>query len=545
MSRPICKYPRQPTGPSGFGESGVRRLQDTGGAYQRSRPDSNTLSIQSGDFSRVIIDAVPEYLSTAIDGAVNVVRDTKSYRLKFTKSLASKNVPGTAAFGPNGLYVAITVEQVFSSFPDYDYEVRPGVSETVEFGSLRFNIDTIYGGFYLGKKAVTLYTFSYMYLPLIPGQSMFFKVGDEVSYWGKTPEFGRCCVSFSAARIGRVDFVGRQLSDIRLIHHREKNDGGVTSYVLNVNDFTRDDAEFMWLTKQVVLKNYTVVVFAETFFRPGPVDSGADYIPKFWIATTRNDDSFGGMTYSDMTAGVFSGARQPVVSTSPINHYITLAGRQYQFDLSATMFSMRVQAVADDAFVMSWQQRMPGGWRMRVARVLVADGLATATMSYESTEAATRGAVQLWQSIVHLGNGFVLAKIVSGSQGIGLDVSFRLSSDGGSSWGSSFNPVGFSAPLKNQYFGNFRVNKALSNDETGRVLMPAWDVDKLAYHVWASEDNGTTWEKQAKIYKPSTFLRVDTLLAGDGGGNFDDLVPGPIYSEKIDVTLPDRYKDRT
>lgn len=545
MGKPVCKFPRQPTGPSGFGSTGVRRAQSQGGDYQRTRPNTDTLAIQSGDFSRVIVEDVPEYVTTAPIGVDDVVRDTKNHRQAFQKSKDAKSITGTYSFGPGGLYVDEVVSPPIIIYPEYEYEIYPGTTATVDFDSEQTELEVYFGGYKLKSRLVTFYPFTYTYLPLIPGQSMFFKLGDEVSYWGKHPTYGRCFVSLSVHIFGRDDSQGRNLSDLRLVRHREKNNGVFEFYRINPEDFSRADSEFMWITHQVVLKDFTVLIFAELFFRPGPKEVGEDYIPKFWMATTPNNESFGSLTYHDMTAGVFAGARQPTTGVTPVEHYTTVAGRQYQFDLSATMYTMIVEAVANDAFVMAWQQRMPAGWRMRVARVVLSGGVPTATMAYESSDVGTRSSVQLWQSIAHLGNGFVLAKIVSGSQGINLDVTFRLSSDGGASWGAPFNPIGFSSPLKNQYLGNFRVHKALTSEKPGRVLVNAWDVEKAAYHVWASDDNGLTWTRKGKIYKPEAFVRVDTMLAGDGGGNFDDLVPGPIYSDKIDVALPDRYKDRS
>lgn len=548
MQRPVCKYPKKPTGPSGFGESGVRRLQQTGGAYQRNRPDGNTLAIQSGDFSRVIVEGDPQYVTAADEAGNPVIRDTMEYRRKFTRSLASKNIPGTLAFGRDGLYISETVTEFDLAFLGYTYEVYPGQDELVALDRERYRITILYGGYRVGGRAVSTYQVYYMYLPLTPGNTMFYKVRDEISYWGKHPEKGRCSVSLSIARFDRTDPVnGRPLADLTLIRHKENNPPGSTleEYRLDPAEFTRDKAEFMWLTRQIVLTNYTVGIFAETFFRPGPVVGGEDYVPKFWAVATPNNAQFGDLTYSDLTAGVFSGARQPTPGSTPVSYYSTTAGRAYQFDLSATMASMEIAAVADDAFVLSWQQRMPGGWRTRVARLVVSGGTVTATMAHETADQATRSTLEFWQNMAHLGNGVVLAKIAAGFPGTNHDISFRLSTDGGATWGASFNPTGFAAPLKNQNFGNFRAHKATTAETTGRVLIPAWDETESAYYVWASDDHGATWARKAKIYKPAAFMRVDTMILGDGGGNFLSLAPGPALTRDLDVTIPNRYKERS
>lgn len=548
MSKPVCKYPRQPTGPSGFGESGVRRMQKTGGAYQRNRPDVNTLSIQSGDFSKVILEGAPEYVTAADEGGNPVIRDTMDHRRKFTKSLASKSIPGTLAFGKDGLYINETVTEFNLAFLGYTYEIYPGTDQLVAIDRERYRVTIRYGGYRLSGRAVSTYQVYYMYLPLTPGNTMFYKVRDEISYWGKHPTKGRCAVSLSISNFSRSEVgTGRPLANLTLIRHTENKVPGelLEEYELEPSDFTRDQAEFMWLTRQIVLKDFTVGVFAETFFRPGPVDVGEDYVPKFWAVATPNTEQFGTLTYSDLTSGVFTGARQPTQTATPVAHYTTIAGRPYQFDLSATMASLEIAAVANDAFVIAFQLRMPGGWRTRVARAVVSAGTVTATMAHETADQSSRSTLEFWQSIVHLGNGVVLAKIAAGFPGINHDIVFRLSTDGGASWGSTFLPFGFSAPLKNQYFGNFRAHKATKPEATGRVLIPAWDATESAYYAWASDDHGVTWTRKGKIYKPTAFMRVDTMILGDGGGNFLSLAPGPSMTNELDVTLPERYKDRS
>ena len=50
------KYPRMPTGPSGFGAAGVRALQNTGGDWQTKRQSVGITSKQQGEFQRVIVE---------------------------------------------------------------------------------------------------------------------------------------------------------------------------------------------------------------------------------------------------------------------------------------------------------------------------------------------------------------------------------------------------------------------------------------------------------------------------------------------------------
>jgi hypothetical protein len=163
-------------------------------------------------------------------------------------------------------------------------------------------------------------------------------------------------------------------------------------------------------------------------------------------------------------------------------------------------------------------------------------------LTHESTDNTSTSLVEFWQDFAHLGNGVVLAKIASGIPGINHTITFRLSTDRGQTWGAAFSPSGFDAPLLNQYFGNFRVHKAADENGPGRVLITSWNAAESRYHVYASDNNGQTWERKGKIYTPDSFLRIDAMEVGDGGGNFSFLAPGP--KTELDPALPDRYEDR-
>jgi hypothetical protein len=177
-------------------------------------------------------------------------------------------------------------------------------------------------------------------------------------------------------------------------------------------------------------------------------------------------------------------------------------------------------------------------WRFRVV------ALNLTTLDVDMTvddDIGTGTDVQAYvQSAVHLGEGWVLAKRIAGFGGINFDVDFMLSDDGGATW-AMFEPTGFTADLKNQYFGNFIVQQARADGQPGIVLIPAWDSVTSSTYVWASADDGLTWAKRGLVSKPTGFFRIDTMLAGDNGGNFGSLVPGPSLVRPADVTLPDRY----
>jgi len=543
MRKP-CKYPRHPTGPSGFGEGGVRRLQGTGGEYQRSRPSSDILSIQSGDFSRVIIEGEPEYLSTGNDPGIKR-RDANRYQQPFK--------PSAARIGRNpvnlggGLYATTRADFLyFDNEVLYSYEILPSVMQQASIRWAEYEQTVRFGGYFVrGERMVNYLGFySYMFSP--SAQQVYIKTADTVANYGNRESAGRAAVGVGTAFQGRFDVAGRPLHDVFMYRMNRRADNETIPLVPSA--FTRPEAEFWPQHPLIVLKDYTLTLAAEVFFRPGPYNAATDYRPKFWIAATPNTEAFGALTYTDMTASIFNGALLPSpIGSSPSQYYGTSSGRQYGADLSASLLTLMsgIAVVGDNEFLMAWQQRMTAGWRQRVARVTVSGGTATGTLTYESADSPSRASVPLWQNLAHLGNGVVLAKTIGGWPGTNRVVSFRLSMDAGSTWGPEFSPAGFDAPLLNQFYGDFTVDEPLTDDSPGKVLIPAWNADTLAYHVYESEDMGATWTRRGRIYRPTEFRRVDTILADDGGGNFQSLVPGLSKTRLVDVTLPDRYKDRS
>lgn len=546
MKTPPCKYPKQPTGPSGFGASGVRRGQSAGGDYQRTRPDQDTLSIMSGDFSRVIIEGVPEYLSAGVDGSL-IQRDTRRHQQSFIKSIAKVEAGAVSISG--GQYAKSSSEYANSSTGTsiaYSYEIKPGVFEDVTFQIELFYHEILFTGYYSGEKTRSFYNVFYTYLSFTPGQIGYVRARDSVLNWGVSKEDGRCAVSAGTSYFGRVDSVGRELHDVLIYRTKQKNQPVATVIIPEL--FTREDAEFCWLIPTIVLKDYTVSVLAELFFRPGVAVPGTDYRPKFWMAATPNNGSWGtSLEYNDMTGSIFGDARYPTPTvTDTESFYGATAGRRYQTDLSVTMNSMgrSVVAVGDSAFVLAWQQRMETGWRQRVARCTVMGGIVSASLTYESADTPIQSEVPYWQSVIHLGEGVVLAKVASGWPGIDHGVSFRKSLDGGATWGGSFTPIGFESPALNQYYGDMVLHTAKDGIKKAKILIPSWCPETSAYHVYSSDDEGAIWKRRGKIYKPSEFQRIDSMEAYDGGGNFEVLLPGPSTTRLPDPSLPNRYKDR-
>jgi hypothetical protein len=166
------------------------------------------------------------------------------------------------------------------------------------------------------------------------------------------------------------------------------------------------------------------------------------------------------------------------------------------------------------------------------------------------------------QSAVYLGNGIVLAKRSSGHAALygtlhwasvdpenleklleptDHDVVFMRSTDEGVTW-ADLAPVGFSNGGKNQHFGDLITHKLATVDAPGSVLISAWDNTALAYCVYESKDNGSSWVRKSKLAKPDGFRRVDSWRPGDGGGHFGELRPVGTKTRPVDVSVPDRYK---
>ena len=554
------KYPRHPTGPSGFGEAGVRRVKTGGGRYQRTRPSTDVLSVKSGQFSRVVVEGGIEYLAAATDGQ-RVYRDTRGHLYGFMKSLAKPN-PGSLPISlGNGVFLTqrntLVDGGATDQFLGYNYEVRPGVFEQAAFRFLQFTTYGYFGAYYLqGVLALEYWEdYNYKWPTAVPsGTAHYFRTADELAYFGDRSTVGRFDRPIGKSAIGvgshftRKDSANRWLHDVVVYRMNRWED--VEAWVLSADTFTRANAEFWPIQRLVVLKDFTVVLMSESFFRPGLYDDEEDYRPKYWMAITPNE-GFGDFSYADVTPTLFPGSRVPSpLGVAPNQYFGVNTGDEYNADLSATLQTMRLAVVGDNEIVLAWQQRMTGGWRQRVGRVAFDGSGVTVHLTYESADVADRADLPLWQSLTHAGAGTVLAKVLSGNEGIGLDVTFRRSDDGGMTWGAPFAPTGFDAPLLNQYFGTPAAHEAYKPDpdpdrsRSGMLLVNSWRPENQTYYIYESTDVGASWKRRGRVYKPSAFRRIDSIISGDGGGNFQTLQPGPALRH-VDVTLPDRYKGRT
>lgn len=529
----ICKYPKLPTGPSAVGAAGVRALDETGGGYQRKRPNVDTIAMVEGEFRRVLVDGYPEYVSRGLDaGDVTKVRDTKDFRLKFAKTSAKDTGMGLG----RGKYLRFNWEQLIVLEDDFTYEIQPGLNTTAVIRTSvflwTFDMASYYTeGFSLGGllhyETIFDYSGSY-YRPIFPAPA-------PLGYY---KDNGVTAIVLTIQSSDRVDSAERPLRSPAITVWRQE--GSDFTVLLDPTTWTREHAEFCpVVTAVAVTETATMFVLAEVFFRPGPTTPGEDYHPKFWLMHGSVDSPYVAQAF-DVTSIAFDAAEIPSPSLSPISHYKAGDGDEYNRKLTQTMAFMRSVVLPDDVVLWFYSQSVVGGWRSRIMRSQRVDGVASASKVFEGP-IATLATLQFVQYAEHIGSGWVLAKRINKFGGIDADVVFMRSADGGATW-SDLTPIGFDCPLKNQYFGDFKTHKAREDEDPGIVLIPAWSTEKQAYCVYASKDDGTTWERRAVIYKPEEFRRIDTVLVGDGGDNFNNLLPGPDPTTPLDVTIKDRYK---
>lgn len=125
------------------------------------------------------------------------------------------------------------------------------------------------------------------------------------------------------------------------------------------------------------------------------------------------------------------------------------------------------------------------------------------------------------QHMVYLGGGVVLAKRTFGFDTANADVRFEISLNGGESF-QEVDAVGLPGHRKNRYFGDFTlVAPYVDDSEQGVVLIPAFDEALSGYYAYESRDSGRTWRRRGRLAKTDAFFRVDTMIVGDGGGNFE------------------------
>lgn len=541
-------YPKQPFGPSAPGTAGVRALDiaDSGG-FQRRWIDSNTQSLKQGMFRKVLTGGA-EYVSAGRVSPTSVqTRQVVRYQFPFTPYIP---LPPKVNM-ENGKYATIEGDGNGTPLFLYEYTIYPGKDAPFGAPVSRAQISVVYGTFYGGQDYRGTFDREYRFVSAGGGAGAGIDPAGPDLYY-VADESGVKVTSYAMlVDDGRTDLKGRTLHDILWAQFRTGEPS--QSIVLNTPGFTRDDAEFSAFHISVATGDYSVLMAAERFFAPGQFEVAKDYEPKFWmfIAT---DNSLASITAYNVTDYIFPDGFYPDPTPAGTDtegdpypaHYATNAGGFRDRKLDFTMALCQVVVLANNNIVLMFPQlcmsSTPGApprWHFRIVTLNVSS-LAAATPVDEDIGPGLE--VQAYvQSAVHLGEGWILAKRVNGFAGANFDVVFMLSTNGGADW-VPFTPTGFTAEMKNRFYGNFIVHKARKDSQPGVVLVPAWDEATSSVHVWASLDNGITWAKRGLMSKPTTFYRIDQMLIEDGGDNFGTLTPGPDPSRPADMTLPDRYK---
>ena len=531
-------YPRLPTGPTPAGAAGVRRIQSEGGEFQRTRQTIDSESKLSDDFSRATTEGA-EYISGGqLNNGDFKYRQAFLYIAPFIPSIADAALVNMG----RGRY-ASWLTPVFPT-PEtlnYSYTIRPGDDRAYSIRRYTADRAVRIGSFYGRGPQVGGLTFE-VYVQITG--NIFFPNAPALTLTRPAPPYpeDQQLAVFLLGDNGRVDVENRPLQDIFLLSFYR--DQPTIERVINTSTFTRTDAELSPFIPMVATKNVTYGVVAEQFFKDGLNTEPRNLIdPKVFILRA-NNHNLDAPSIADVTTQMVEDRALPVPTlVSGDLYWLPTAGNGFAGDLSNLMSSIRLVAMPDDWVLCFFRVFVNEAgdlkWRARMVRFRFSGGFTISRVLDEELPTDTQGV--FYQSAVHLGENWVLAKRVEGFNGIDFDVKFTRSSDGGLTWEDvPFN--GFDAPALNQYFGDLIVHRARTEDGPGVVLIPAWDTTAQAFYVYESKDDGSTWTRRGRIYKPDAFRRVDSMVVGDGGGNFERLTPGPNPARPVDITILDRYE---
>lgn len=527
-------YPKLPTGPSPSGAAGVRRLQAEGGEFQRTRPSIDTESRVADGFSRATVEAAEYIVGGTLDSTAFKYLSTKRYIAPFVPSVASAALVNMG----RGRYATWTTP-VFPAPTElaYSYTIRPGDDRAYEIDRYTADRAVRIGSFYGRGPQVGGVVFEVYVQQAI---NIYFPNAPAMVLTRPAPPFpdDQQLAVFVLGDNGRVDVEGRPLQDIFLLSFYRSQP--TIERVITTSAFTRTDAEFSPFIPMVATQNVTYGVVAEQFFKFGAYPGSAD--PKVFILRA-NNHNLDAPAITDVTTVMVEDRSLPTpVTIEGDLYWLPTAGNGFAADLSNMMSSVRLVAMPGDwvlcFFRVFCNELGDLKWRARMVRFRFSGSFSIARILDEELPSASQGV--FYQSAVHLGEDWVLAKRVDGFNGINFDTKFVRSTDGGLTW-SDVAMTGFHSPALNQYYGNLFVHSARKDGQPGVVLMPAWDNTAQAYYVYESKDDGTTWTRRGRIYKPDAFRRVDSMVVGDGGGNFETLVPGPNPVRPVDITIPDRY----
>lgn len=530
-------YPKLPTGPSALGTAQVRALQTAGGDWQRTQRDANTLALKQGEFTKVIVSGV-EYVS---DGRVSPIKRRTLGTYRYIQPFIPVATQQGGINTGRGVYFGSRRTQVLGGgLATKTYTPVPLTNINYQYREYSSSVAVARGSFYGNFTEIAFYNHWQQFAEqgIVGGESPGFVVGLaplSFAQYVTDPSGERVLLAPALINDGRVDVQGRILEDLSVNTVRAKGASSSVSYT--TTSFTRADAEFSPFIQIVSTGGASFILLAEKFFRAEPVTGGTDYRPKFFLFILPGNNASAPVPLE--ATGLFNNAKLPTTSFSgPTEYWSPNAGITYNRNLNIMMGIMLSVVLPSNRFLLFARQFCDDDlWHLKIIRVQWdGGGSATGNLVVNLADPAE----PFIQSAVHLGEGWVLAKRVDGFGGIDNDVSFMRSSDGGFTWGT-FTPTGFSTPLKNQFFGDLIVQRSRKPGVSGSVLMPAWDATSQSHYVYESRDDGATWTRRGRIYKPDEFRRVDTMVEGDGGDNFGRLTPGPDPVRPVDVTLPNRY----
>ncbi len=565
-------YPKLPNGPTGQGTAAARALDSAGSPFQTIRGVDFKSQLKDG-FARVekLGGVIYRTRGTYKSGVLGYYGAT-DYRQAFHRGLDGAGVNcdlGVHAMS-NPVYQATETGM-------YTYPRSPSANETREFKVLSF-LDHIHIGLKRVNNAPPLQYFSTYSVAAQPSSR---PVRTQTLYMGrhkKDDTLRTHAISLYLSDRGRVDGAGRKLSDPTITHHWAGL-APVTS-VLPI-PLSLANTEFE-MPVGVVTKNFVYVIVAERFSTSGPRDLTRDYRPRFWLLTSSDKgetwttrdvrDPLAGRLYEVLPLQAVGWPGHPVgfpetASISlDVNGHATASGDfgytlpstgeaiypfgiadggSYNAALQIVVRTMTAAAVHDDKAVFSYSYYDAGSSALRREQrtLLVGDGGDTVASQY--TDLASPAYLRYFQSLVYVGENTLIAKEVEAEDatlaGIDLTVRFAVSTDGGLTWTRSA-PTGFPSALKNQYFGNLFVDTRRTIDKPAVVLITHFDTVESAYYVFYSKDYGASWKRGARIARPDYPYRVDSMLQGDGGGNFEDLTATAMQSARpVDAALPKRY----
>lgn len=552
-------YPKQLTGPSSLGTGQARALEARGGDFQWSQRDSSTVVKKQGDFRKVITGGF-EYVTEGrwrITGSF----EPRTCLRYITPFIPGFSLPGIVNTG-EGIYFLYRASAFVDPGQTYTYNY-PGGRQATYLSRLRSrSVQGTLVGFY--GQTVNMGSIAYQ-ISEYAGSS----VGEYVAlralaptghYLRKETETGKQVFSVASVPGSRVDSASRPLCDVGVIvwNQREPYEG----FALNTSGFTRANAEFIGFFPTVVTQNYVAFFAAEIFFWPEIYSAGKNYAPKAFLFVANAKDIYALAAY-EVTTTVFPDpwlppptAGNPLVPgleadfyppTDPAIRLLNNMNTVSMADARIAVLPGDVALIAMTVFVKDVSAPNGFAYRWRILRL----SLPALTLSAVANEPVTEGYPRdpgpdmrrHVTDLVHLGAGWVIMRDTYGYQGVDFDIVFRLSTDGGFTW-TDLAPEGLEAPLLNQYFGAITVHKPRTGnlpDEAGIILMNSWSEAEQAVFVFESRDDGNTWERRGKVVKPDAFYRIDQMLAGDGGGNFELLLPGPDPLRLADLTITDRY----